>query len=275
MIISLFTAPRDHTPPGAHRRHSALSDTIVGCTRRLELGHPVQSLDGMPSILCEAPRSHSCASRWRGVVAFFRAAGVIVGESASSVSTASIRHPSPAPDIYGTLRLLSVPSARPPSTLSCPSPIDYSNTWFRGSVDRRAGCASFASSGCAFDRATFVWPLESSTTTLSTPNSALARIYWSSRGQIGFPTSSSASASASTPTSSSFFVPSTQPFAPSHFSSSTLTVAARSSSGSWWWTPDDRPLTTASHYLPRVCMNGRSGPSTPGSAAKTTADAAP
>ncbi|KAJ6449014.1 hypothetical protein C8R45DRAFT_1114942 [Mycena sanguinolenta] len=71
-------------------------------------GYPVQ-LPRRHALVLVWPRSRVSRRGGRGVVAFVRAAGVIVGGSALSVSTASIRHPyhpSAAPDIYGTLLLL-------------------------------------------------------------------------------------------------------------------------------------------------------------------------
>ncbi|KAJ6458494.1 hypothetical protein C8R45DRAFT_1183493 [Mycena sanguinolenta] len=106
MAISPSTAPRERAPPGAHRRHSALSDTVVDPLVVSRGGIEYGSLNGMPSILCGALRPRSCVSRWawvwsRSFVLLLR----LWGEFASSVSTASIRHPSVAPDIYGTLPL--------------------------------------------------------------------------------------------------------------------------------------------------------------------------
>ncbi|KAJ6448109.1 hypothetical protein C8R45DRAFT_172943 [Mycena sanguinolenta] len=168
MEISLSTAPTERAPPGAHR-DSALLDTVVDELIVSRGGTQYSSLDGIPSILCRALRPRSRVSCRDGRAFIF--AG---GSPRRPSPPASIRHPSAAPDIYGTLLLLL---RTPPSTLSCPSPIDYSNTWFRGSP------RAFAWSGCVYDRAILVYPLESSTTTLSTPNPALARIYWSSRGR--------------------------------------------------------------------------------------------
>ncbi|KAJ6458449.1 hypothetical protein C8R45DRAFT_558545 [Mycena sanguinolenta] len=148
MLISPSTAPRGRAPLGAHR-DSALSDTGA---HRLARGYRVRLPRRYALDLVWGTTAPQHASRRAGCGGVPLSCRCDCGGSSrpSRLSpSASIHHPSAAPDIYGTLLLLF---RTPPSTLSCPSPIDYSNTWF---CDRCAGCASFASSGCAF--AALLW----------------------------------------------------------------------------------------------------------------------
>ncbi|KAJ6458785.1 hypothetical protein C8R45DRAFT_1109903 [Mycena sanguinolenta] len=157
MTISLSTAPRERGPPSTHRLIVVLCivpvlyytavDVLAVSRGGIEYGF----LDGMPSILCGAPWSRGRALRWAWV--WWRSF-VIVGEVCVTrlhqlQSAIQVQRPT----FIEPCGFYFAPSAQPSSTLSCPSPIDSSNTWSHGSPH---GSASFASSGHAFARAILV-----------------------------------------------------------------------------------------------------------------------
>ncbi|KAJ6503596.1 hypothetical protein C8R45DRAFT_569861 [Mycena sanguinolenta] len=105
------------------------------CARRLAPGHPVQ-LPRRHALVLVWPRSRVSRPVGVGMVAFFRAAGVIVG----GVRVTRLHQPqfviqAQCPTFREPCCFYFAPSARrrPPSTRPCPSPVDCSNTWSPGS----------------------------------------------------------------------------------------------------------------------------------------------